>query len=140
MKIDTAEKKLYNHEEYLKKWGTTKNIIVHLRELGDFHKLTVHGITTSNGEKIMAGVASMFESGYFMGEMLIKCEEMAEVEADNTWEYDNSFSTKLWQTSQQFSKATRLHTQFHKRVTSAQEKSVSTTEYNRIALVFLAMQ
>jgi hypothetical protein len=120
LKMTTAEKEVYKREGYAQPWDTTKNVTVYFKYVEDFReRLNTRGIVTSDGEQIMAGVARMFESEYFTEEKMIDWE--SKDDAEKTWNNVKIYFTALYQSHEQFSKATARNSTFREKANMARQ-------------------
>ena len=113
IKMNMQEKEVFKTQGYVRKWGTSKNIITYFKEIESFkEKLDSRGITTSTAEMATSAVARIYDSHYFSEEKMIRWERQPEADQANMSLVKRYF-TKLYREHLQYSKASKCTTRFN---------------------------
>ena len=112
LKLTAPKKDDFKRIGYQKPWYITKHISTYFKYLNYLQdRLNNRVITTTESEKIMAAMARMHQRGYFTQGKLTDWEINAEV--DKTWVNFKTYFSDLYQSQEQFTKATAKKSMYH---------------------------
>ena len=140
VKMTMLEKDRFKRKGYEKEWDMTKNIAIYWKHLDDhFDKCQNRGITTSEHEKVVAGVARMWESGFFTKEKMIEWEKLAD--ADQTWTRVQEFFNDAYHDETQYATATSKKSRLNDQANSIEDGATEqTAQESDAAMMFAMMQ